>query len=228
MYRNMLKSLNLIRALIKPIFSMQSWQTLGKYVGFNSNYKNNAITDLRSLSEFLNTRASHVAQSALYGYLRTRAGTRFPELFRNEDIMESINIAKWHIWLACLSDLCVFMGQLIIQSGLCTQDQLRALMTTALHNIMEEIGIPEEAGPDFVRAREKVLQRINTCDWSIRRDDDTIFSLSPNALVYWAPIAHDLKVLDEEIVINSVRFRWIEIRRSARKLLDSKNLAQAI
>ena len=97
-------------------------------------------------------------------------------------------------------------------------------MVTALGKVLEETGNPDEAGPDFNLAKEKAIQRIHTCDWSVDRDDDTIFSQSPDALVYWAPIAHELKKRDEEIVQNSIRFRWIEVRRNARKQLDIDSL----
>jgi hypothetical protein len=39
--------------------------------------------------------------------------------------------------------------------------------------------------------------------------------------VRWAPIVENLKELDEEIVKNSVRFRWQEIRRDLRRNLDA-------
>jgi hypothetical protein len=36
----------------------------------------------------------------------------------------------------------------------------------------------------------------------------------------WSPIADELKRLDEEIVINSVRFHWQEIRRAFARHAD--------
>jgi len=94
-----------------------------------------------------------------------------------------------------------------------------------LDRILQETEISHEAGSDFDTAREKVQQRISTNDWTLDRDDDTIFSQSPEALYYWSPIADELKQRDEEIVRNSVRFRWIEVRRSARALIDIESLA---
>ena len=78
---------------------------LTDYVGIGRRQREVSITDVDTLSRFLGSRASHVAQASLYGYLRTRAGTRFPTLFENPDLLKSINFAKWHIWLACVSDL---------------------------------------------------------------------------------------------------------------------------
>ncbi|MCP4387675.1 MAG: esterase, partial [Gammaproteobacteria bacterium] len=94
--------------------------------------------------------------------------------------------------------------------------------------VLDETGDPDEAGQDFAAARDKVVQRIATCDWKLERDDDTVFSQSPEALFYWSPIADELKQRDEMIVKNSIRFRWIEVRRSLRKLLDCKALAETL
>ncbi len=221
-----MKSLESVQSLVKPLFTADYWQTVSEYLGIGRKHKKQRVTDRDSLAEFLDTRASHVAQSSLYGYLRTRAGTRFPEMFENPDLLQSINIAKWHIWLACVSDLCLFSGQHLYQSGKLDESAIRQLLPEALRQIFDNTGEPEEAGPDFAGGREKVVQRVGTCDWTLKRDDDAIFSQSPEALFYWSPIADELKERDELIVKNSIRFRWIEVRRGARALLDCDALAQ--
>ncbi len=228
MVRNHVNSVKIVDTYIKPLLTRSYWQMLADYLGIGRKRQLRRVSDLDSLAEFINSRASHVSQTALYGYLRTRAGTRFPELFENPDILLSINMAKWHIWLACVSDLSVFSGQSLFQSGQTDETTVQAIMPKALQQVLDEIGVPEEAGVDFATAREKVVQRIHSCDWSLQRDDDSVFSQSPEALYYWAPIADELKTRDEAIVKNSVRYRWIEIRRSARKLFDYEVLAQSV
>ncbi len=223
-----MKARELVQTYIKPLVTRSYWQMLGDYVGIGRKKKVQIISDQDSLAEFIGSRASHVAQTSLYGYLRTRAGTRFPAMFENPDIVVSINIAKWHIWLACVSDLSIFTGHCMVQSGKFDLQVIEELVPKAVKQVLDEIGEPEEAGQDFVAAREKIMQRITTCDWSVEHDDDTIFSHSPEALFYWSPIADELKVRDESIVKNSIRFRWIEVRRSLRKLLDCKTLAETL
>ena len=196
---------------------------MSDYVGVGKQKKNHSIDDVDKLAEFISSRASHVAQTTLYGYLRTRAGTRFPELFENPDILISINIAKWHIWAACVSDLSMFIGQLAFLSKV-EADEIHRLMPTVLQLIFEQTGMPDEAGTDFQTSIDKANQRINHCDWSVQKNDDSIFSQSPEALYYWSPIAEELKERDENIVRNSVRFRWIDIRRNTRRQLDIEKL----
>jgi len=204
----------------KTVFSPATWHTFGDYVGLGKKGKEEPINDLDSLKNFLQTRSSHVAQTALYGYLRTRAGTRYPELFENPGILISINIAKWQIWLACLSDLTIYVGGLICQSRQNGEREVRGMLMSIVNRILEETGIPEEAGDRFPASAEVVRERIENHDWADFEDNERVFTESPAALVYWAPIADTLKRRDDEIVRNSVRFRWQEIRRAVRRLLQ--------
>jgi len=214
----------LITTIPKALFSKDSWQMLAEYVGIGKTVKFKPITDADSLGEFLQTRASHVTQTSLYGYLRTRAGTRYPELFEDKQILLSINMAKWQIWLACLSDLTIFVGGLIHQRSKSNSDEVGQLLSAIVDSILTETGVPEEASPEFQNTVDEVKRRIANCDYSTITDDEFAFSKSPEALFYWAPIADELKKRDEEIVKNSVRFRWQEIRRSARNLLQADAL----
>jgi hypothetical protein len=156
----------------------------------------------------------------LYGYLRTRAGTRFPELFENDPFIVSMNIAKWHVWLACLSDLAVYTGSLLRRSSGAPGEVVGAFMQRTVDEVLRETGTPQEAGPEYPAHAQRVRARLALCDWNIAGDGDAAFAESPTALVYWAPIVDDLKALDEEIVRNSMRFRWHEVRRELSHNLD--------
>jgi hypothetical protein len=176
---------------------------------------------------FLQTRAAHIAQTSLYGYLRTRAGTRFPELFDDDTFVHSVNIAKWHVWLACLSDLAVYAGGMLAAGGQLRHDDIGALMRATLEAVLRETGVPADAGPEYGAHAERVRARVALCHWRAIPDDETAFSESPAALVYWAPVVDELKALDEEIVRNSIRFRWREVRQELRRDLDTTALAAA-
>lgn len=201
--------------LLKPA---QLWRVLSEYFRFN---KLKPVTDADSLKEFINTRASYMAQTSLYGYLRTRAGMRYPELFDDDFFVRSINIAKWQLWLACVSDLAVYAGGLILQRSNASAEQVGELMQKTIDELFKETGIPEDAGDKFADSTQHVRQRLALCDWSMVTDDEQPFSHSPQALVEWAPIVDDLKQMDAEIVINSVRYRWQKVRRELRQALNT-------
>jgi hypothetical protein len=179
------------------------------------------IVDRTGLRRFLHTRSNYVAQYSLYGYLRTRTGVRFPELFNDDAFVRSINIAKWHIWLACLADLAVYSGGLVLKRAHAPASEVGMLVSAAVEAILSEVGVPAEAGAEFPEHAARVRARIALCDWSAVADDESAFTESPAALVRYAPVTDELRQLDEGIVKNSVRFRWQEIRRELRETLDA-------
>jgi hypothetical protein len=192
------------------------WRALREYTA--GTRRRTRITDIDGLAEFLDTRASHVAQTALYGYLRTRAGARYPELFANDDFMISVNRAKWRMWLACLSDLAVFSGGLLANR---TGKEVSGLMTGVCEAILARTGVPEDAGEAFEEHAAGLRARIAATDFFAVGDDESAFTVSPDALVESAPVIEKLRELDGEIVRNSVRFRWQEVRRDLRRGLDA-------
>ena len=200
------------------------WQTLMEYFGPGRRGRPIRIADREGLRHFLDSRASHVTQISLYGYLRTRAGARYPELFANEDFARSINIAKWYIWLACLSDLAVFAGGLIASRTGSDRAGVEHLMGGVVDSILTSTGIPVDAGPEFRPLADRLRARLEACDWASVQDDETPFAESPAALIEWAPVFDELKRLDDEIVRNSIRFRWQEVRRDLRRDLDADML----
>lgn len=180
------------------------------------------VRDCDGLATFIAARSSHVAQTSLYGYLRTRAGTMYPELFSNDEFMVSINIAKWQMWLACLSDLSVYCGGMLARRSPATeQNRVHAIVAYAVGTALAEAGEPQEAGTAFPENAAAVRARIDSVDWRAVEDGESHFTCSPEALVTWAPIVEGLKELDRDIVVNSVRFRWQEVRREVRRLLDA-------
>jgi hypothetical protein len=93
------------------------WAMLKSYFGFGRVAPLERIDSPEALGGFIDTRSSFMAQTSLYGYLRTRAGMRYPELFDDDPFVEAINIAKWHVWLDCLSDITVYAGSRVAQQA---------------------------------------------------------------------------------------------------------------
>lgn len=196
------------------------WDAVRAYVGIRRRHVE-PIVDPAGLRRFLESRAAYVAQTSLYGYLRTRAGMRYPELFDDDPFVRTINIAKWHMWLACLSDISVYTGGMLARGARAPADVAGALVRVQVATILETTGVPPDAGDEFPEHAQRVAARLALCDWASVGDDDGVFVESPPALVKWAPIIDELKRLDEAIVTNSVRFRWQEVRRDLRRDLDA-------
>ena len=204
------------------------WATLRSYLGLGREAAQEPVDTPEALARFLDRRASFVAQTSLYGYLRTRAGMRYPELFDDDPFVASINIAKWHVWLDCLSDLAVHAGSRLARQAPRELPRVARMMVVLVDDVLGRTGTPAEAGDAFAAHAERVRDRVARTDWLAVGKDDAAFSESPAGLVRWAPVMDELKELDEEIVRNSVRFRWQEVRRDLSRHLDAQAVLRAL
>ena len=93
----MIPSLKTVWAFLPEFFARL---TIGRESG--------PLDEVDSVCRFVSTRAAFIAQTTLYGYLKTRMGTRYPSMFEDDVFVGSINIAKMQVFAACLSDLAIF------------------------------------------------------------------------------------------------------------------------
>ena len=62
--------------------------------------------------------------------------------------------------------------------------------------------------------------RLTEIDWNVAAEREGAFTESPPGLVTCVPVIDDFKELDGEIVRNSVRFRWTDVRRQLRERVE--------
>ena len=180
---------------------------------------NDPIDSVAELQRFVMTRAAFVAQHKLYGYVKTRMGTRYPAMFEDDRFIQSLNIAKMHVFAACLSDL-------TIHAVAKATSGVDAGTRSSLAASVFENGVAEYEGQaagegDAAAWKGAFAERLKNVNWENVAAGADAFTTSPKALVRWAPIAEELKKYDVEIVRNSVRFAWHEVIRTLRKRLDA-------
>ncbi len=201
------------------ILSMTS-VLLRSLLRFLGRYDGEPIDSLDRLGQYVSSRSAFVSQKTLYGYLKARMGTRYPSLFADDGYIASVNIAKMHVFAACLSDLSVYAAALSLRN--CGQaDELRLRVATHCY----EKGLEENAaagGDGFSRqkAREEFASRARLVNWNVAATQD-VFTHGQEALLKWAPIVDELKKFDSEYVANSVRFAWLDVRKQLGKRLNA-------
>jgi hypothetical protein len=204
------------------------WASLRAHLGLRRDALEGPIDSAEALQRFLGERASFVAQTSLYGYLQTRAGMRYPALFDDDAFVVSINIAKWQLWLDCLADLAVYTGSRIAHHRPDETPRISHAMVDVVDAVLDRTGIPGDAGADFVPHARNVRDRVARTDWLAVGPGEAAFTDSPAGIVRWAPVKDELKVLDEEIVRNSVKFRWQAVRRDFAEQVRLPALLQSL
>lgn len=183
-----------------------------------------------SLRHFVSTRAAFLSQKTLYGYLKTRMGTRYPTMFEDDVFVASIDLAKLHVYAACLSDLSLYVATCALAGAPVTPEERRGLALACFEqgladNVEEAARV---AGFSAAEAKAAFERRLAFWDWVDGPKGADIFSESPAALVRWAPIAPELKQFDREIVENSIKFKWRDARRDFERRLDAAAVAAAL
>lgn len=179
------------------------------------------LLTVADLVAYCETRAKFVAQTSLYGYIKTRAGTRYVSLMEDDTFVRSVNIAKWEIFLACLCDMATYAAVRAGAQDLAAPDDVRALAVYIVETALADEETPPERPKGFDDVVAAYRARTGVIDWSGELSGEAAFHNSLAALVEWAPIADELKINDVEIVKNSMRFRWKKVRDQFETLLDA-------
>ena len=176
--------------------------------------------DADALTEFVATRAAFIAQTSLYGYLKNRMGTRYTQLFQDDVYVASINRAKWQVYGACLSDLTVFSVGYCGGNGRLTGQQCANFAEFLFADVVQREFTDDDAQAAVSDATAAFQTRLGFVDWSQVGEGEKAFTQSPGELVKAAPVTEEFKEDDREIVMNSIRFRWKNVREQLRKRAD--------
>ena len=173
------------------------------------------INNLDELEEFIQTKSAWVTQVTLYGYLKTRMGTRYVLHFENDKFMASVNLAKWNMYSVALQDLTLFVFS-NLKANFNYQD-MKGAEEIFLKILDDETS--NKMPPDVIEeAKKNFKERLKNINWDTHHND-LPFNQSALSLYKWAPIADDLKTLDRKIVLNSMILKWDIIKKEFENLI---------
>ncbi len=165
------------------------------------------------LVEFIHRNASFVSQVTLLTYIKARAGTQYPKLFENKEYLESIEIARSHLYTSCVADLAFY-----VINEHCLNDIKKKTMQFILSNLVDEVFSFAKCDENIFKEFDEMKKQCEEHLKALERDaiNHKLFKISSDTFFRWAPMAEEYKKEDEEIMRNSIHFRWIEVRREVR------------
>jgi len=162
-----------------------------------------SIKSKKDLQKFIQQRSAHVTQTTLYGYLKTRIGVKFTAMVEDDVFSKSINIAKWNIYMTAIADCSLYVFSYLIAEKNLKENDCKEIYLDIIENEKEN-GLTDEI---YQRAKKEFLNRYDKINFN-KYYIENPFKESCLALYNWAPIADELKTLDKEIVLNSMRLKW--------------------
>tara|TARA_B100001013_G_scaffold168512_1_gene101065 strand:+ start:118 stop:744 length:627 start_codon:yes stop_codon:yes gene_type:complete len=173
------------------------------------------IKNIDDLKSFIQKKSAWISQVTLYNYLKTRMGTKYVLHFDNEELMSSINKAKWNIYSIALQDLTFYtLSYLNVYYNYNETSKASEIYEEIINNEITN-GMPEEV---VLKGKEKFKERLQKINWK-EYYKSWPFNESALALYEWAPIAEELKTLDRKIVLNSMILKWENIQKEFIKLI---------
>ena len=200
----LLNTLNAMKEYLFPVEKITSY------------FKN--IKSRDDLQKFIQQRSAHVTQTTLYGYLKTRMGHKFTLMVEDEKFSQSINIAKWNIYMVALADCTFYAFSFLISEKNLNKNDCKETYLNIIKNERKN-GLSEEI---YQKARLNFEKRIIVVDFKNYYLDNP-FKESGLALYNWSPIADELKILDKKIVLNSIKLKWNLITEEFKKLTRNLN-----
>ena len=178
------------------------------------------IKTLDQIKNFIQEQSAQVSQMTLYGYLKTRMGAKHVLMFEDKDFLNSINIAKWHIYAASLIDCTFFCFSFLYKEKNFFNTEEANKVFFEILNAEKANGMNSNAYESATKEFNSRYQRINWTNYY----ESSPFEYSSNSLYTWSPIADELKKLDKKIVLNSMLLKWNNIQIDFKKLTNKFNL----
>ena len=172
------------------------------------------ITKQNELVGFMHRNASFVSQVTLLTYIKARAGTQYPKLFENPEYLKSIEIARSHLYASCVADLAFY-----VVNEHCLNDIPKKAIHIILSNLVDEVFSFSKHDETIIKQSGEMKKQCKKNLKTLRSEaiDHKLFKMSSDTFFRWAPMAEEFKKDDEEIMRNSIHFRWIEVRRELRE-----------
>ena len=113
------------------------------------------IKNLDELELFIQTKSAWVTQVTLYSYLKTRMGHKFTIMVDDEVFSKSINIAKWNIYMAALTDCTFYIFSYLMNEKNLKENDSKEIFLNIIDKEKEN-GLSEEI---HGRAKENFLKK---------------------------------------------------------------------
>lgn len=192
----------------------------------HSRLDNSELNEPEKLIAFVHSRSAYVAQTSLYGYLKTRMGRQYVDIFKDEVFAPSLNKAKWELYFACLSDLTIYAIANIVTKTDLADEKIVTMATFVFEECVARTSDKKCPMTTMTQAKNSFASRTQKIMWANVAIGENAFSLSPETLASSSPVTEEFQELDREIVLNSVRFRWNNIREEFRKRYNKEKLLE--
>lgn len=183
------------------------------------------IATVAELAAALAAGAAYLAQGASYSYIRARTGMVAPRLMEDPAFGEAMERCKWEGFAATAGDLALILeGDL--RPHMAAPDAFWQGLYRAV--LASEPVPPHRAASGWADRIAEFETRLGRHLAGPPRGIEEIAHFSAGVIMEYAPVDDTIREVDREMVMNNVKFRFIDHVGELRRRLDRPALVAAI
>lgn len=183
------------------------------------------VRTLPELATAIGEGAAFLAQGASYSYIRARSGTMGPRLMQDAGFGAGMERCKWEGFAAIAGDLILIVETELRPHGSGTAGVWRRLYREVLAAQEMPAHRADTGWTDRLAAFDLALDAHRALPG---RGIEELCEHSAEVLLAFAPVEDAIRDLDREMVVNNVKFRFIDHIDALRRRADWPALAAAI
>jgi hypothetical protein len=197
----------------------------GRFAAYFDAFRGARVDDAAGLAASLASEAAHIAQSTTYAYLRARTGFMAPRLFTEQPFLDGLEVTRWEAFGAVLSDLFVIAdGELRACAG-GHADRVSTALAAWYRTELMRHPAPAHREDGWDGLVEQLAQRLDESRARPPESCDLVASRAGRHIFEFLPLHPDMRRLDEEMIVNSVRFRVLAAWQALKRRADFAGIA---
>ncbi len=153
-------------------------------------------------------------------------GTQYRDYFQDEVFSRSLRIGAARAAGSCLADLAIFSAGQVGRDARLSQAQATRLAIHCFEQSLAGAFTPDDRASLTGDPGAEFRARVALLDCRAPDVRENVFGRSIGDVIRFAPVIDEFKDLDREIVLNSVRFRWIEAKDELTRRMDPAAVAR--
>ena len=187
------------------------------------------ILTVEAFQQFVQERASLVAQKCAIDYCRGKTGLASYALFTEEAFLKALDVCRWEAFVTVLGDLLIVAeGYLRAHVAPETRPRLCQAFIDLYSAVLTPMPAPVHRPQGWDDAIASFALRMQAVGAGERQQALDVADHSAKQLFDTLPIHSRMRELDEEVVYGAVRFRMIAVSQEMQRRIDPAEIAKAL
>ena len=184
------------------------------------------IATVEALKDFVQERASLIAQKCAIDYVRGKTGLASYALFTERPFLDALEICRWETFVTVLGDLLIVAeGHLRPHAAAEERARFQGTLLAMYSAVLDPLPMPAYRAPDgWGDAIAAFTLRLKTVGLGEPKSALDVADHSAKRLFDTLPIHITMRKLDKEVVYGAVRFRMIAVSQEMQRRVRGDEL----